>query len=166
MYQTITHSNGKRYDIVINYQKQHIDFSLGKNYPRYCLLTRNPGLLWFERFRMINVGKPINDSFHILLGKLTAQRLKYKTQVPGSDCRFWLLKYPCTNYIMTSSNGNISALLTLCEVNHRWPVDSPHKKQWCGALVFSLISAWTNDWANNPDAVDLKRHRTHFDVGA
>ena len=35
---------------------------------------------------------------------------------------------------------------------HRWPVDSPHKGQWHGALRFSLICAWTNGWANNRDA--------------
>ena len=33
-----------------------------------------------------------------------------------------------------------------------WPVDYPHKGQCCGALIFSLICAWTNGWANNRDA--------------
>ena len=32
-----------------------------------------------------------------------------------------------------------SALLALCEGNHRSPVDSPHKGQWRGALMLSLI---------------------------
>ena len=27
---------------------------------------------------------------------------------------------------------------------HQWPVNSPHKCQWRGALIFSLIFAWTN----------------------
>ena len=39
-----------------------------------------------------------------------------------------------------------SILLALCA-----PVNSPHKGQWCGALMFSLICAWTNDWANNQE---------------
>ena len=47
---------------------------------------------------------------------------------------------------------------------HRSLVDSPHKGQWRGALIFSLIFAWTNGWANNRDAGDLKRHRTHYDI--
>ena len=47
---------------------------------------------------------------------------------------------------------------------HRTLVDSPHKGQWRGVLVFSLIRAWTNGWVNNRDAVDLRRHRTHWDV--
>ena len=47
---------------------------------------------------------------------------------------------------------------------HRWPVNSPHKSQWHGALMFSLICAWINGWVNNRDAGDLRRHRAHYDV--
>ena len=47
---------------------------------------------------------------------------------------------------------------------HGWPVDSPHKVQSRGALMFSLICVWTNSWANNGDAGDLRRHRAHYDV--
>ena len=47
---------------------------------------------------------------------------------------------------------------------HRSPVNSPHKGQWRGTLMFSLICAWTNRRANNRDAGDLRRHRTHYDV--
>ena len=47
---------------------------------------------------------------------------------------------------------------------HRSPVNSPHKGQWCGALVFSLICAWINSWVNNREAGDLRRHRAHYDV--
>ena len=47
---------------------------------------------------------------------------------------------------------------------HRSPADSPHKGQWCVALMFSLICASTNGWANNRDAGDLKRHCAHYDV--
>ena len=47
---------------------------------------------------------------------------------------------------------------------HRSPVNSPHKGQWRGALMFSLICAWINDWVNNGEAGDLRRHRTHDDV--
>ena len=45
---------------------------------------------------------------------------------------------------------------------HRSPVDSPHKGQWRGALMFSLICTWTNSWANNGDAGDFRRHRVHY----
>ena len=47
---------------------------------------------------------------------------------------------------------------------HRSPVNSPHKGQWRGALVFSLIYTWTNGWVNNRDAGDLRRHWAHYDV--
>ena len=47
---------------------------------------------------------------------------------------------------------------------HRSPADSPHKGQWRGALMFSLICAWTKGWTNNRDAGDVTRHRAHYDV--
>ena len=45
---------------------------------------------------------------------------------------------------------------------HRLPVNSPHKDQWRGALMFSLI--WTKSWANNREAGYLRRRRAHYDV--
>ena len=47
---------------------------------------------------------------------------------------------------------------------HRLPVNSPHKGQWRGTLMFSLICARINCWVNNREAGDLRRHRTHYDV--
>ena len=47
---------------------------------------------------------------------------------------------------------------------HRSPVNSPHKGPWRGALKFSLICAWINDWVNNRGAGALRRHRAHYDV--
>ena len=47
---------------------------------------------------------------------------------------------------------------------HRSPVNSPHKGQWRGTLIFSLICAWINDWVNNGDAGDLRWHCAHYDV--
>ena len=47
---------------------------------------------------------------------------------------------------------------------HRSPVNSPHKAQWPGALIFSLICAWTHGWVNNQYTGDLIRHRAHYDV--
>ena len=42
--------------------------------------------------------------------------------------------------------------------------NTPHKSQWLGAFLFSLICAWTNGWVNNRDAGDLRHYRTHYDV--
>ena len=47
---------------------------------------------------------------------------------------------------------------------HRSPVNSPHKGQWRGALMFSLISAWINGSVNNRGVGDLRRHRADYDV--
>ena len=47
---------------------------------------------------------------------------------------------------------------------HRSPVNSPHKGQWRGALLFSFICVWTNGWVNNRSAADLRRNRAHYDV--
>ena len=62
---------------------------------------------------------------------------------------------------MTSSNGN------------RFPVTghlcgeitvSPHKGQWRGALMFSLICDRINDRVKNREAGDMRRYRAHYDV--
>ena len=47
---------------------------------------------------------------------------------------------------------------------HRSPVNSPHKGQWRGALIFTLICARINGWVNNREAGDLRRYRAHYDV--
>ena len=47
---------------------------------------------------------------------------------------------------------------------HRSPVNFPHNGQWRGALMFSLIYAWINDWVNNREAGDLRRQHGHYDV--
>ena len=47
---------------------------------------------------------------------------------------------------------------------HRSPVNSPHKGQWRGALMFSLTCTRINGWVNNGQAGDLRRHRAHYDV--
>ena len=57
-----------------------------------------------------------------------------------------------------------STLLALCEGNPLWPVDSPHKGQWHGALMLSKIGDWTNSCANNWDASNLRCNRSHYDV--
>ena len=66
---------------------------------------------------------------------------------------------PTRTYPMTmSSNRNIFRIT--------FPLwgEFPSENQWRGALIFSLISAWTNGWTNNRDAGDLRRHHAHYDV--
>ena len=47
---------------------------------------------------------------------------------------------------------------------HWWPVNSPHKGQWHGALMLSLILDWINGWVDNREAGDLRCHHAHFDI--
>ena len=47
---------------------------------------------------------------------------------------------------------------------HRSPVNSQHKGQWRGVLIFSLICVWINGWVNNGETGDLRRYRVHYNV--
>ena len=47
---------------------------------------------------------------------------------------------------------------------HRSTVNSPHKGQWRGALMFFLICVWINGWVNNREAGDLRRYLTHYNA--
>ena len=67
--------------------------------------------------------------------------------------------------MMTSSNGNIFRVSGhLCGEFTGPPVNPPHKGQWRGALMFSLICVWINGWVNSREAGNLRRYRAHFDV--
>ena len=47
---------------------------------------------------------------------------------------------------------------------HRSPVNSPHKGQWRGALIFYLICAWINRQVSNHQSGGFRRYRAHCDV--
>ena len=66
--------------------------------------------------------------------------------------------------MMASSNWNIFLVtgpLWGESTGHRW---IPPKGHWRGALMFSLICAWTNGWASNRCTGDLRRHHAHYNV--
>ena len=58
----------------------------------------------------------------------------------------------------------LSVLLAIFVWNSPVPVKSPHKGQWRGALMFSLICVWINGWVNSGEAGDLRRYRAHYEV--
>ena len=70
----------------------------------------------------------------------------------------------CSAMMMSSNRNIFSRNWPFVREIHWSPVDSSHKDQWRGAPMFSLIYAWTNGWANNRNAGDLRRHRNHYDV--
>ena len=64
---------------------------------------------------------------------------------------------------MTSSNGNI--FTGLCAGNSSVTGEFTAQKPVTRSFdVFLWICAWINDWVNNREAVDLRRHRAHYDV--
>ena len=93
---------------------------------------------------------------HSLHGRVyedgSSYRLLQRTTT-GGQCHDDVIKWKCVPRYWPFVRGI-----------HRSPVNSPHKGQWRGALMFSLICTWTNDWVNNRDAGDLRRYRAHYDV--
>ena len=98
-------------------------------------------------------------------------------------CLQCILEHFCTILILNVLQDRLAWKWTKCWVNddvikwrhfpgywpfvqgiHRSPVNSPHKGQWRGALMFYLVCAWINGWVNNGEAGDLRRHRAHYDV--
>ena len=55
-------------------------------------------------------------------------------------------------------------LLALCEGNPPVIGGFPHKGQWRGASMFSLICTRTYSWAYNRVVGDLRRHRAHYGI--
>ena len=58
--------------------------------------------------------------------------------------------------MMTSSNETFPRYWPFVRGIHRSPVNFPHKGQWRGALMYSLICTRINGWGNNGDASELR----------
>ena len=58
----------------------------------------------------------------------------------------------------------LSMLLALCKEKPQFTNGFPHKSQWRGYLMFSLIFPWTNGWVNDRHASDVRRHCPHYDA--
>ena len=116
----------------------------------------------FGGFIVVSLGKPLKNC------RVSRQMRHINVDVTSSLCYVsYILKdwwsigpSPWWRHQMET----FSALLALCAGNSPVPVNSQHKGQWRGALMFSLICAWINEWVNNREAGDLRRHRGHDDV--
>ena len=88
-----------------------------------------------------------------------------------------LVAVDCTKFYFSSASGatpkmhddvikwkHFPCYWTFVPGIHRSPVNSPHKGQWRGALMFSFICVWINDWVNNRKVGDLRRYRVHYDL--
>ena len=66
--------------------------------------------------------------------------------------------------VMTSSNGNIFALLAICAENSPVTGQFPAQRPVTRNFMFFFICAWINGWVKNGDAGELRRHRAHYQV--
>ena len=103
------------------------------------------------------------DGVESKICKKNPQKTNKKTNTEHSS-----IDHDDTNYGWlheTSSNGNIfSRYWPFVRGIHRSLANSPHKGQWRGALIFSLICVWINGRVINDDAGDLRRYRAHYDI--
>ena len=133
------------------------------------------------------------EDFHLnaalpLANRLTAAPDRFNIAVPWIEKSWWewkpialvLKKHKTTYYLMLNmsfswfENGDAHDAVIkwkhfprywpFVRGIHRSPVNSPHKGQWRGALIFSLICVWINGWVSNREAGDLRRYRAHYDV--
>ena len=112
----------------------------------------------------------ITDFFTVLCTKLDrfcsvnlSRLLWYKYNVPLEWKFLWsvyIIIAISMRLMMTSSNGNIFRV-----TRPLWGASTPHKGQGRGGSMFSSICTWTNDWANNLNAGDLRHHLSHHDDG-
>ena len=121
---------------------------IGTKWVNYCVCR------YFSNYQQTQFALPVVG----ILIRLTApMRLTALCSVQDNPDPRKILIY---NTMMTSSNGNIFRVTAPL-----WrPVNSPQEGQGRGALLFSLIWAWINDWVHNRKAGALKRHRGHYDV--
>ena len=67
-------------------------------------------------------------------------------------------------FMMIHQMETFSVLLALCLGNSSLPVNPPQRRQWRGALMFSLICPCIKGSVHNREAGDLRRHCAHCDV--
>ena len=132
---------------------------------------------------------PMNFAIRVVICQMYAMKIYFASAYQGANwhAEAWNIKLlrmvsvtsisyaanACVVIVLCLVFGNtwwrhqmepFSALLALCAGNSSVPVNSSHKGQWRGALMFSLICARINDWVNNSEAGDLRRYRGHYDV--
>ena len=118
--------------------------------------------LWIETLKAVNLY--ILTTLSMKWAGHWTFDLHHVSKIKHSMCEIVNWKYSKdNNATMTSSNGNIVRYWPFVRGIHRSPVDDPHKGQWRGALMYSVICAW---WKrlNKRDTGDWRHHRVHYDV--
>ena len=130
--------------------------------------------LYFQMFypsprnKLIQMRLPGRTLIWIWNGKTYCASLWWAKVMPIWPSHRYLMKVCCLHNewnMMTSSNGIFfSRYWPFVRGIHRSPVNSPHKGQWRGALMFYFICAWINGSVNNREAGDLRHHLANYDV--
>ena len=136
----------------------------------------NIGLLWvrFTDFHLRTISQEIAQPSLIKISLKNTDKKFHVILPQASELNNDAVNSPWWDYlslmkyilIIKPSNGNIFLItgpLWGESTRDRW-IDSLHKGQWNGALMFSLICAWTKGRAINHGAGDLRRHRAHCDI--
>ena len=95
----------------------------------------------------------------------TQKFIWYHTQYKQIQFRsFRCFKVFRNTLMMTSSNGNISALLAICVENSPVAGEFPTQRPVPRNFDDLYICVWKNGWENNREGGDLRRHCAHYDV--
>ena len=124
----------------------------------------HPTLYWACDYLSMLVSKLIHVSKRGP-GELTIKNTDKINRYRSKACMPILWCVLCTNMfnITCMFIFFVSQNVSVCK-SHRWQVGSPHKEEWHGALMFSLMRVWINVWESSPGVRDLGRHGAHYDV--
>ena len=92
------------------------------------------------------------------------QIIEQTNQEGGGEVRRWRSVTTSANHDDVIKWKHFPRYWTFVRGIPRSPVNSPHRGQWRGALMFSLICVWVNGWINNGEAGDLRCYCAHYDV--
>ena len=138
---------------------------------RYWVRWSTQSSCWF--FVSLYLWKPFNDWSSGRWVYFTRWKIINIKKLFWNECvtRFWsVLSVPAVGLAVNGTHDDVikwnhfPRYWPFVRGIHRSPVNSPHKGQWRGALMFSLICVWINGWVNNREVGDLRRHRGHYDV--
>ena len=127
-----------------------------------CFFIRIPTFLWLH----------YNDRFLIVYKARDHWLLPNLSHSFSFSCYFWRMAWIkcCPSKETIESHDDVikwkhfPRYWPFVRGIHRSPVNSPHKGQWRGALMFTLICTRIYGWVNNREAGDLRRYRAHYDV--
>ena len=82
----------------------------------------------------------------------------------SSKSLLWLRSCKVQEFMMKSSNGNIFRVTGHLCGEFTGSGEFPTQRPVTRSFDISLIYVWINDWVNNREAGDLRRHLTPYDV--